>query len=48
MSRLVQELLGLTRLQQGTTRYPLQRADVSGFVTPAARSSCPPTTGASP
>ena len=33
MSRLVQELLGLTRLQQGTTRYPLQRADVSGFVT---------------
>lgn len=33
MSQLVQELLGLTRLQQGTTRYPLQRADVSGFVT---------------
>ena len=33
MSRLVQELLGLTRLQQGTTRDPLQRADVSGFVT---------------
>ena len=33
MSQLVQELLGLTRLQQGTTRYPLQRADVSSFVT---------------
>ncbi len=33
MSQLVQELLGLTRLQQGTTRYPLQRSDVSGFVT---------------
>ena len=33
MSQLVQELLGLTRLQQGTTRYPLQRADFSGFVT---------------
>lgn len=33
MSQLVQELLGLTRLQQGTSRYPLQRADASGFVT---------------
>lgn len=33
MSQLVQELLGLTRLQQGTTRYPLQCADVSGFAT---------------
>ena len=31
MSHLVQELLGLTRLQQGTTRYPLQKADLSGF-----------------
>lgn len=31
MSHLVQELLGLTRLQQGTARYPLQRADLSGF-----------------
>ena len=31
MSHLVQELLGLTRLQQGTTRYPLLKADLSGF-----------------
>ena len=31
MSHLVQELLGLTRLQQGTTRYPLQKADLSSF-----------------
>ena len=32
MSELVQSLLSLTRMQQGTDRYPLRRADLSEFV----------------
>ena len=33
MSALIDELLGITRLQQGTERYPLNRGDLSEFVT---------------
>ena len=33
MSALIDELLGITRLQQGTERYPLSRGDLSEFVT---------------
>ena len=32
MSELVQSLLSLTRMQQGTDRYPMRRADLSEFV----------------
>ena len=32
MSELVQSLLSLTRMQQGTDRYPVRRADLSEFV----------------
>lgn len=32
MSELVQQLLGLTRMQHGTDRYPLREADLSVFV----------------
>ena len=32
MSDLIEELLGITRLQQGTERYPLKRGDLSEFV----------------
>ena len=32
MSGLVDQLLSLTRLRQGTERYPLRRAELSGFV----------------
>lgn len=32
MSALVQSLLSLTRMQQGTERYPMKRADLSQFV----------------
>ncbi len=32
MSELVQSLLSLTRMQQGTERYPLRRGDLSEFV----------------
>ena len=31
MSELVQQLLGLTRLQHGTDRYPMREGDLSGF-----------------
>ena len=33
MSGLIDELLGITRLQQGTERYPLSEGDLSEFVT---------------
>ena len=33
MSGLIEELLGITRLQQGTERYPLSEGDLSEFVT---------------
>ncbi len=33
MSALIDELLGITRLQQGTERYPLSKGDLSEFVT---------------
>lgn len=32
MSELVQQLLGLTRMQHGTDRYPMRRSDLSIFV----------------
>ena len=32
MSELISQLLSLTRIQQGTERYPLRRADLSTFV----------------
>lgn len=32
MSELVQQLLGLTRMQQGTDRYPMRRGNLSEFV----------------
>ena len=32
MSELVQQLLGLTRMQHGTDRYPLKEGDLSAFV----------------
>ena len=32
MSELVQQLLGLTRMQHGTDRYPMREADLSSFV----------------
>ena len=32
MSQLVQELLGLTRMQHGTDKYPMKRLDLSEFV----------------
>lgn len=32
MSELVQQLLGLTRMQHGTDRYPMRAGDLSGFV----------------
>lgn len=35
MSELVQSLLSLTRMQQGTDRYPLRQADLSEFVNAA-------------
>ena len=31
MSELVQQLLGLTRMQHGTDRYPMKKADLSAF-----------------
>jgi signal transduction histidine kinase len=33
MTTLIDELLGITRLQQGTERYPLSKGDLSEFVT---------------
>lgn len=33
VSALIDELLGITRLQQGTERYPLSKGDLSEFVT---------------
>lgn len=41
MSDLIEELLGITRLQQGTERYPLRKADLSEFVTVTAEEFVP-------
>jgi signal transduction histidine kinase len=41
MSALIDELLGITRLQQGTERYPLNRGDLSEFVTLSAEEFVP-------
>lgn len=32
MSQLIDQLMSLTRMQQGTDRYPLRRGDLSAFV----------------
>ena len=36
MSELIEELLGITRLQQGTDKYPLRTADLSEFAAACA------------
>ena len=41
MSQLVQQLLGLTRMQHGTDRYPMKTADLSAFVQAAAEEFVP-------
>lgn len=41
MSELIEELLGITRLQQGTDKYPLRKGDLSEFVTLAAEEFVP-------
>lgn len=41
MSELVQQLLGLTRMQHGTDRYPLRQGDLSEFVTSCAEEFIP-------
>ncbi len=41
MSDLVQQLLGLTRMQHGTDRYPLKEADLSAFTQAAAEDFVP-------
>ncbi len=41
MSNLIDELLGITRLQQGTEKYPLVKSDLSEFVTMTAESFVP-------
>lgn len=41
MSGLIDELLGITRLQQGTERYPLSSGDLSEFITLAAEEFVP-------
>ncbi len=41
MSDLIEELLGITRLQQGTEKYPLQKADLSEFITLTAEEFVP-------
>lgn len=41
MSELIEELLGITRLQQGTEKYPLSRGDLSEFVSLAAEEFVP-------
>lgn len=44
MSQLVQELLGLTRMQHGTDKYPMKRMDMSEFVRSCCE-ECPPPPG---
>ena len=41
MAELIEELLGITRLQQGTEKYPLKRGDLSEFVTLCAEDFTP-------
>lgn len=41
MSVLIDELLGITRLQQGTERYPLSQGDLSEFVSLSAEEFVP-------
>lgn len=41
MSDLIEELLGITRLQQGTEKYPLKKSDLSEFITLAAEEFVP-------
>jgi signal transduction histidine kinase len=41
MTNLIDELLGITRLQQGTERYPLSRGDLSEFITLTAEEFVP-------
>lgn len=41
MSELVQQLLGLTRMQHGTDRYPMRMGDLSGFVEMAGNEFMP-------
>lgn len=41
MSQLVQELLGLTRMQHGTDKYPMKRINMSDFVRSCCE-ECPP------
>ena len=41
MSDLIEELLGITRLQQGTEKYPLKKSDMSEFITLAAEEFVP-------
>lgn len=41
MSELVQQLLSLTRLQQGTDRYPLAEGDISAFTTACCEAFVP-------
>ena len=41
MSALIEELLGITRLQQGTEKYPLSKGDFSEFVSLTAEGFVP-------
>ena len=41
MTTLIDELLGITRLQQGTERFPLAKGDLSEFVTLSAEEFVP-------
>ena len=41
MSDLIEELLGITRLQQGTEKYPLKKSDLSEFITLSAEEFVP-------
>lgn len=41
MTALIDELLGITRLQQGTERFPLAKGDLSEFVTLASEEFVP-------
>jgi signal transduction histidine kinase len=41
MSTLIEELLGITRLQQGTEKYPLSKGDFSEFVSLTAEGFVP-------
>ena len=41
MSALIEELLGITRLQQGTEKYPLRKGDFSEFVSLTAEGFVP-------